>query len=607
MKTHTPLGRRALVALCYGAALGCAPEAAIESEPEREQTREEGRDLPAHALAAESAPPSISLQPGCTTASCCPAGMPVLQGTSADDALAGGGSSQCLVGLGGNDTVSMGTAGDFVVAGDGDDTVSGGTGQDVVHGGPGSDTLFGGSQADTLFGDEGDDSLTGNGGADSLHGGEGSDVLSGKGGADTLSGGPGDDRLVGGGGADHLTGGAGVDTILGGNGNDVIVIGAPCEAGRGEFIDGGSGTDTIRSPLTSTELDALGVRVSNVENFELIALSTEQCVDTNDLFGATLVPTSDTLFGQVVFSDTAGLLATTSGSIEAISATGSTLAVETAPTRSLDPLGTGFVVGDGSSLTAFDANGTLRFEFRASRDDNYAQVFPGGDHMYVGLIERTHEVAFVEGFEIFDDTGELRSSVTTPGLEVTQLGEDYVLFTDDTHLRKFDLDGVEQWATPASLRTFAATTSGPTRVVGIERETGTTLHHYEESTLVGTSQVPGGVWNLAMAPGGHYSAANTADALYVFHDGQTHATRGLPLAYGKALSINDLGEVLVSGNDDDGFGQVLLIGPAGNILWQQSLAVDRSAWRPAAAFDSTGDNFTVNTSAGLNGYAIVRN
>ena len=29
--------------------------------------------------------------------------------------------------------------------------------------------------------------------------------------------------------------------------------------------------------------------------------------------------------------------------------------------------------------------------------------------------------------------------------------------------------------------------------------------------------------------------------------------------------------------------------------------------RPAAAFDSTGDNFTVNSSAGLNGYAIVRN
>ena len=80
-------------------------------------------------------------------------------------------------------------------------------------------------------------------------------VLSGGAGADTFTGGSNNDVLEGGAGADHLEGGAGNDTIrsstiythddgaadvlIGGAGNDSI------EAGYGDSVDGGSGTDQL--------------------------------------------------------------------------------------------------------------------------------------------------------------------------------------------------------------------------------------------------------------------------------------------------------------------------------------------------------------------------
>ncbi len=597
----------ALLAIGSGAWLSaCGADSGIEPGPDEDDTFLPTGPQSPDALAAVSGAAASSLEPGCATALCCPAGLTVVEGTTAPDLLSGGVASQCLVGLAGGDTITAGSAGDFVVAGDGDDTVQGGAGVDVSHGGPGIDTIYGDAQADELHGGDGDDSLWGGAGDDLLRGDEGDDTLEGEDDDDELRGGRGSDILDGGAGHDLLWAGPGSDTVDGGAGDDVIRIGGPCEIVSGESVDGGPGNDTLESPYSALKLAAMGVVVSNVETFTIIPLSTEECLDTTDDWGAVLPPTSDTAYGRVIGTSGGGALGQTHGTIEAISATGSILAVRSGEHLAIDPTGAGFLAGSSGLATVFDAQGSTRYKLRIPNDDYYAKPFPGGDHVFVGLIAREHDAAAVTGFEVYDQFGSLRSSVTTPGLGVSHLADDHLLYSDPTHLRKLDLDGVEQWAAPVALRTFAATHSGPVRVLGVQQQTGSTLVHLEESVVVGTTQIPGGVWNVAMAPSGVYSAANTQQALYIYENGQVIATRELPLAYGKSLSINDQGEVLVSGVDASDIGRVLALHPDGHIQWETTLAVDRNAWRPAVSFDASGDAFVINTESGAHHRAIVR-
>ncbi|MDR9427798.1 MAG: calcium-binding protein [Salibaculum sp.] len=152
-----------------------------------------------------------------------------------------------------NDELYGSAEADRIAGRDGDDHIDGREGDDILAGGPG---------ADILHGYDGADSLTGDAGADTLHGCLGDDLLDGGDGDDKLVGGAGDDSLTGGAGADSLLGGFGNDTLIGGDGDD-HVDGATGEdsatrdfvngdagadhvtGGAGDFLDGGSGTDTF--------------------------------------------------------------------------------------------------------------------------------------------------------------------------------------------------------------------------------------------------------------------------------------------------------------------------------------------------------------------------
>ncbi|MDQ4087815.1 MAG: hypothetical protein M3177_07390, partial [Pseudomonadota bacterium] len=80
---------------------------------------------------------------------------------------------------------------------------------------------------------------------DALTGSVGKDALFGGGGNDVLRGGAGADLLDGGAGADTLQGGSGYDTLRGGLGDDTFVV----NAGDKVIENGGSGTDTVKSPI----------------------------------------------------------------------------------------------------------------------------------------------------------------------------------------------------------------------------------------------------------------------------------------------------------------------------------------------------------------------
>ncbi|GAB3067850.1 hypothetical protein GCM10027053_34730 [Intrasporangium mesophilum] len=205
----------------------------------------------------------------------CRAGSPVMsdpvpEGTTG----AGGDGNDLILGGAGVDTISAGGADDRVLAAGSGDLVCGQEGNDVLFGGDGGDDVWGGSGNDRGYGDAGADYVFGNADDDHLYGQDGEDVVEGNNGADWESGGPGNDVVYGGTRAagrtdkdaldagDQLYGDAGSDILIGDNGTvddpttsaDAPAIpldldGSKPDAGRGDLIFGGDGTDTAYGGL----------------------------------------------------------------------------------------------------------------------------------------------------------------------------------------------------------------------------------------------------------------------------------------------------------------------------------------------------------------------
>lgn len=162
---------------------------------------------------------------------CCPEGTAVLALTDGDDTQQILLQQQCLVTLRGRDTLHVSSAEPAtVLAGFGDDTVMGGPQSDSFLGGPGNDTLYGYEGQNALFG------------------------------------GPGDDTIFAGNGGNRVVPGPGRDVVTTGTGNDIVSIFDVCEIESGESLSGGSGEDTLVSPVPLEELTALGVVVSGFEH-----------------------------------------------------------------------------------------------------------------------------------------------------------------------------------------------------------------------------------------------------------------------------------------------------------------------------------------------------
>ena len=122
----------------------------------------------------------------------------------------------------------------------------------------------------TLACHSGDSPVYGTGTSEVVGLGRGNEIVWGGDGDDELHGDQGDDLLFGGAGEDIIEGGAGRDMIISGSGDDTIIIDIDCAVSEGELVDGGLGSDTIRSHLTSTQLATLGVTMVSIENFVLI-------------------------------------------------------------------------------------------------------------------------------------------------------------------------------------------------------------------------------------------------------------------------------------------------------------------------------------------------
>lgn len=248
MTTFGRLGSRVLV---FGLGLsGCTAMSGPEPDGVRLEAESGGSSGSSPGASGDSGEVSVTphkAAPACQEAACCPAGLPILEGDDTDNELEGGSASQCLVGLGGSDVLEAGSAGDYLLGGDGADDLRGDSASDVAAGGDGPDTLDMGSGNDEAYGQQGDDVLDLGSGDDYAEGGEG------------------DDDILGGSGSDTIIPGPGLDTVSAASGNDTVVVYDLCEVEAGEAFDGGSGIDTLVTPVDVATLQGLGVSVSSFE------------------------------------------------------------------------------------------------------------------------------------------------------------------------------------------------------------------------------------------------------------------------------------------------------------------------------------------------------
>jgi Ca2+-binding RTX toxin-like protein len=154
-------------------------------------------------------------------------------------------------------------------AGEGNDVLNGGAGSDMISAGNGDDEIAASSGHDRIHGGDGNDHIDAGSGSDNVACGLGDDRVDGHTGDDEIDAGPGSDDVRGGGGDDLLIGGPGRDLVHAGAGADRVVILDVCELAVGEVYDGGSGIDTLVTPVDLATLAVLSVDVQDFETIEV--------------------------------------------------------------------------------------------------------------------------------------------------------------------------------------------------------------------------------------------------------------------------------------------------------------------------------------------------
>jgi choice-of-anchor A domain-containing protein len=198
---------------------------------------------------ASTSTPACSQWPAAAPAPCEP-GQPVVKGTANAETLSPGVGSFCVLAEAGADTVELANGASTVLGAAGNDTVRS-NGQARVYAGSGNDNVT--ALSGTLY----------------------------------VDGGDGNDTLIGHNGNDTFYPGAGINQVSGGGGDDLIVLSSACDVAPGSVINGGPGTDTLRSTLTIAELASAGVTVQSIETVELLP-ETQECppVTCRELLGA---------------------------------------------------------------------------------------------------------------------------------------------------------------------------------------------------------------------------------------------------------------------------------------------------------------------------------
>lgn len=331
------------------------------------------------------------------------------------------------------------------------------------------------------------------------------------------------------------------------------------------------------------------------------AAGAEPGVQVKLAFGP-LIPEKGALVVDVAPRADGSLLAASGNAVFALDPDGHAAPLGHGERAVLDPAGYAFGLWQHDAFQVFDAHGERLGELPAPLLSSF-KFAPGGKLVYAPRVTVRREFGVVESVRLVRPDGSKVADFPAAALQISRLLDDRIVYTLPDALVARTFEGQELWSTKLPVHKFE--TAGD-RAIVVRRYVPGEVLHLDRGQRVSAAKVEGVVWNLAISPHGHVSAATTQTQLYVFRDGQPTATLRLPLAYANTLDISDRGETLVGGQGAKGEAMVLLYDAKGTLLWRGAAGTDRAAYRPGVRFAPGGERFIVIEPRGVSAYDVVR-
>jgi hypothetical protein len=272
------------------------------------------------------------------------------------------------------------------------------------------------------------------------------------------------------------------------------------------------------------------------------------------------------------------------------------------PFIDINPMGNTFGVLINNQFILYDAAGN-KLGVQPVSPGMFKQV-PNSQLVYSPEVEGDPENMHVSKIRILDATGAVKWAFPAKGLKFSRLTATHIIYSTGLELVKSTFQGVHVWSTPVKVRKFEIAKNGDQLIVN-DAEDSAKIYHYNGASRIETDSLKAPVWNLAMSPGGQYSAASTQTKLHVYLDGKRQSQVSLPVTYTVSLDINDKGETLVGGQDSDFTSHVLMYDASGYLLWEEKSVSDNNAWQPGVHFNPDGDSFVIRFKDGLKYYTIT--
>jgi hypothetical protein len=267
----------------------------------------------------------------------------------------------------------------------------------------------------------------------------------------------------------------------------------------------------------------------------------------------------------------------------------------------LDPIGGAYGLWTKDTFEIFDAAGG-RLGSLPAPPFSLFKLAPGGKFVYAPRVEVNHEEPWVKELRLMRPDGSVLLEIPAPGLEISRLDADRIVYTLPSSLVARTLDGKELWSVKMDIHQFETAAD---RTILVPRYVEGRVVHLAKGQRISESPVEGVVWNLAIASDGRLSAATTQRLLYIFLDGKRTAQVSLPVTYANSLAVSDRGLVLIGGQGARGEGRLLLYDRQGTLLWQGEAGVDTNGYRPDVRFAPGGGRFVVLERRGLTVYDIL--
>jgi hypothetical protein len=297
------------------------------------------------------------------------------------------------------------------------------------------------------------------------------------------------------------------------------------------------------------------------------------------------------------------VLAATGNAVSQIDPQGAVTLLGQGESALLNPGGESYALRKKGSLEIYDAAaqplGGYPAVGSALRPYDIVKLIPGTELLYAPAVQPREELGVVDSVRIFDPHLHPIGDFPASGLEISRFGPDRIVYTQPGALAARRLDGKPLWEAEIDVHKFETAAD---RTILVPRFVKGQVFHYLQGKRAGAQPVDGVVWNLAIAPAGHFSAATTRTVLYLFEDGRLLSRVPLRVTSASSLAVSDRGEVLIGGQP----GEIFLYDAQGRLLWQEEVGDDDSGYRPAVLFAPKGDLFLVIEKRGLSAYSIER-